>query len=308
MFRRENSAVFVRRSSFARPRGVPWLIFALTTCVAVSGPSHAAESNAVFSAKITLSASMEAALEAARKRASPILVVMHTDQEAACARSERDVYQNSEFASATRAAVVVAASPDDHGGVDGCPRFPGMTCEQHVAAFEALFPRYFAHGEEVVIPQHLVLNADGALIERVEYLRTKSDLVRLVKDAAAYVADPEKALEAREKATLKSIQDLGGKSGAAAEKAARSLLRDLGTVYGESTIALLTAKGTTKAKLALLPFLEEKKREADAVFVALLSDDDAKVRAAVEVAVREFPVICIEARQKLRGGALATGG
>ncbi len=319
MSRLERDSVPARpRLPFRRARGVPWL--AGLAILALGSPGFVSEATAAEgrkagepaaigradSSRIAFAPTLAGALELAKADGNgrPVLVILYAEDEPGCEDME-PVYRDDEFVALTRTAIVVAACPDDHTGGKPCPRFPGSSCAEHVANFDQVFRRYFVGERTITIPQHLVLAPGGELLGRLEYVRSRNEIAVLLKRGAEYVANPAKAIEKHGKQVIERLKVAGTKTGEPAIAASHAILADLETAYAASTIELVVNKGSRKAKLTLIPQLDAFRQHADSLFVALLADRDAKVREATATAVREFPVVCSNARKRLELAAIA---
>lgn len=296
--RRVRTHSVLARSPSPAARASPFWTTAILAIA--SATSSFAKETATALPGVELAATFEDALEDAKRTQRSILVILHTDEERGCAEMAKSVYGSSEFRKAAARSVVLVASPDEHSVDDECDRFAGFACRDHAANFETLFTRYFVGHQEAVIPQHLVLAPDGRLIARLEYVRTKQDLLSAMAEGEAFATDPTKAIVAHESEVIADLQTMNAKSGAVAEKAAKRLLADLETVYAAATIDSIAKKATPKAKRLLMRFMDRVAQHADPLFVALLDDADPKIRAEAATAIREFPVVCSAARAKLR--------
>ena len=104
----------------------------------------------------------------AKQHGRPLLVVLNMDGESASDRVFYENYRDPAFVASTRRCVCVVGSVFRHNAVDhdaqgrriDCPRFPGITCGEHIALEPQLFDKHLADGERVA-PRHALVRSDG---------------------------------------------------------------------------------------------------------------------------------------------------
>ena len=100
----------------------------------------------------------------------PLLICVNTEGEVFNDRFAGTVYHDAQFITDTDGYVCLIASPERHTDsdydVDGnrveCPRFPGVTCSEHINVEPALFERWF-HGQRAA-PRHVGVALDGSVM------------------------------------------------------------------------------------------------------------------------------------------------
>ncbi len=97
----------------------------------------------------------------------PLLLCVNMDGEVFCERFATETYREPAFVAATQGYVCLIASPDRHNAFDldwqgnriECPRFPGVTCGEHIAVEPLLFEKFF--GGRRNAPRHLCVSPAG---------------------------------------------------------------------------------------------------------------------------------------------------
>ena len=103
------------------------------------------------------------ALAAATGR--PLLLALNMDGESASDRIVHEQYRDPAFVALTRKCVCVGASVfrhnardhDDQGRRICCPRFPGITCGEHIALEPVIFDAYLSDGDAWYRPLTMVV-------------------------------------------------------------------------------------------------------------------------------------------------------
>lgn len=146
----------------------------------------------------------EAALAKAAKEKRPLLVSFTLDGEPANDRQWSDTYVDPKFVALSRKMVCVAGNIADHAPAgQPCPKFPGITCEQHKTVERAIRKRYLKT-DVVISPQHVFAAPTGAELFRKVWEHPKADLMRGMAMAIAGRAEASSGAEAGEVADLAS--------------------------------------------------------------------------------------------------------
>lgn len=122
----------------------------------------------------------------------PLLLALNMDGESASDRVWHENYRDPAFVALTRRCICVGASVFRHNAVDhdadgrrlDCPRFPGLTCGEHIALEPALFERWFRDGERVA-PRHAVVLPDGKVAFDLSLCFDLTDVDRALAAATA---------------------------------------------------------------------------------------------------------------------------
>lgn len=125
----------------------------------------------------------------------PLLLALNMDGESASDRIWHENYRDPAFVALTRRCICVGASVFRHNAVDHdadghrieCPRFPGLTCGEHIALEPALFERWFRDGERVA-PRHAVVMPDGRIAFDLSLCFDLTDVDRALASATAGIA------------------------------------------------------------------------------------------------------------------------
>ncbi len=76
-------------------------------------------------------------------------------------------YRSKAWGDATRGYVSFVCNPGSHGqGPGACTRYPGHTCAGHIAALGWFLKRF---GQDLISPQHVIIEPDGVVAFRKEY-------------------------------------------------------------------------------------------------------------------------------------------
>ncbi|HET6204517.1 MAG TPA: HEAT repeat domain-containing protein [Planctomycetota bacterium] len=127
----------------------------------------------------------DAALAKAAKEKKPILVSFTLDGEPANERQWTDTFVDPKFVALSRKMVCLAGNIAEHAPAgQPCPRFPGLTCEQHQAVERKIRARYLKT-DLVVSPQHVFCAPGGEELFRKVWERPKGDLLRAMAMAIA---------------------------------------------------------------------------------------------------------------------------
>jgi hypothetical protein len=209
----------------------------------------------------------------AKATGRPLLLVLNMDGESASDRVHHESYRDPAFTALARRAVCVAASVFRHNPVDhdergariDCPRLPGMTCGEHMAAEPELFARYLLDGERVA-PRHVLVRPDGSVAFDLSLCFDLRDVDRALAAATATLA-PWSPPPSRTWAELAGRRDADGRAQLEAAIAATTTANELTTA-----LAALAADGDAGALPALRLVAA---RLPDAPLDALLRTADA---------------------------------
>lgn len=256
----------------------------------------------------------EKAFAESRESGRPVMVCINSkDGEIANERAAKDTYHDPEFVELSRRFVMVIVSTVGHAE-DGvaCPRFGGVTCEQHLACWKELKARHgtvFSPGGtgEMISPQHAWFQADGTLLRRKEYELTKAELLqrmRAVLDGGAKEpsAGPEPApggegpppsgdpkdapLTDMERAQLERVKTGDAET---IQAALAGLLESGKSVVHAELALLLQNKGNADRKCAILAALGKAVALPTRTAVEeRLQDPDEKVRSFAAVALERL--------------------
>lgn len=177
----------------------------------------------------------------------PLLVAVNMDGEVFNERFAGTTYKDPEFVALTRGYVCLVCSPDRHterdhdaaGNRVECPRFPGVTCSEHISVEPLVFERFF-HGTRNA-PRHVGVSPEGkVLFDRFldQSMQTAIDAIR--KHGAV----------ARGKALPDSVTELFARRDAAARTALEHRFRTADT--GARKALLASAAHATNEPIDLL--------------------------------------------------------
>ncbi len=246
-------------------------------------PVAAGQGDAAKGDSIEWEGDFEAALAKAAKEKKPLLVSFTLDGEPANDRQWSDTYVDPKFVALSRKMVCVAGNISDHSAAgEPCPKFPGLTCEQHKAVEKAIRKRYLKT-DLVISPQHVFAAPTGVELFRKVWEHAKGDLMRGMAMAIAGRADASSGAEASEVADLASgertrvdrlLQEIesnnvevrdGAFSALATSEDPRALPAILGKAKVENSVMVryqaihaLGQKGNYAAIAPLLGFLGER--------------------------------------------------
>lgn len=232
--------------------------------------------------------SLERAKQQAAKRESPILVAIHRSFDAV-KEAEKYASQQKMVAAYRDPAVVKACKPfvcvivslgwkAAEGENPKARRFGRLTAKQNESLEKELREAFFKSERDVVAPQHLVLRADGSLVDRYLLARSPQEFARLLKNAHdrsrgkapvdVVTADPKAVIRAlkdgddalKEKAFRQAVAILGAdKDNKAVRNAAEQYLRTMKATQAVKTpLQAIDQAGTEGAILLLLPFLKHR--------------------------------------------------
>ncbi|HZN37669.1 MAG TPA: hypothetical protein VFD82_02640 [Planctomycetota bacterium] len=179
------------------------------------------------------------ALAAATGR--PLLLALNMDGESASDRIVHEQYRDPAFVALTRKCVCLGASVfrhnardhDDQGRRICCPRFPGITCGDHIALEPVIFDAYLADGDRVA-PRHALVMPDGKKAFDMSLNFDLKDIDRALAAAVANVPEPAAGAAADDWNTLAARRDCHGRE---ALEAAVANARDDATI-GEALAAI----------------------------------------------------------------------
>lgn len=252
--------------------------------------------------------SLADALAVQQATKKPLLLCVNQDGEVFCDRFAAETYRDPAFIATTRGWVCLVASPDRHNERDydslgrriECPRFPGLTCAEHINVEPGLFARWF-DGQRTA-PRHIGVGVDGKKMFDRFLDRSMQTAIDLVKQrgaeagSAALPPTPEALLlrrDARARAAFEqrlrradrlgrlALLELAGKAGNEPFDALRMGLRDDdAAVFAAAADAL--AKTATKD--ALIDLQDALARCDDAALAARLVAAIQRVAADAEPA------------------------
>jgi len=107
-----------------------------------------------------------------------------------------DCYHESNVVQASRKFVCMVACPTPHSdhSKNPCPRFEGMSCENHILIFSRIRDR-LPEGAELDSPQHLILSSECEILERSRALASAESLAKILKSSwKAYQTEKTTAL------------------------------------------------------------------------------------------------------------------
>jgi len=162
-------------------------MLALTLAALLFAPAPAPADMVVWSA------SVESALEQARRESKPIFIAINMDGERANNEMVAIHYQHALIRELTGHTVNLFASRFDHGsGTNPCPRAGSISCAEHMLV-EKEVRNLFLEGEarqNVIAPQHLFVSDEGVLLHSVPYQISVGELEWCLVRALKKV-DPE---------------------------------------------------------------------------------------------------------------------
>lgn len=114
--------------------------------------------------------SLADALNVQAANGKPLLLCVNDDGETFCERFATETYLDPSFVKLTEGYVCLVASPVHHNPRDydsagrriECPRFPGVTCSEHVNVEPLLYARWFK--EQRYAPRHVGVDPKGAVL------------------------------------------------------------------------------------------------------------------------------------------------
>ncbi|HKB14897.1 MAG TPA: HEAT repeat domain-containing protein [Planctomycetota bacterium] len=193
----------------------------------------------------------EAALAKAAKEKKPLFVTFTLDGEPANERQWSDTYVDPKFIALSRKMVCLAGNIADHAPAgQPCPKFPGITCEQHKEVERAIRKRYLKT-DLVISPQHVFAAPNGAELFRKVWEHPKGDLMRGMAMAIAGRAEASTGAEAGE------VADLASGERARVDR----LLQEIESNNAEVRDGAFTALATSEDPRALPAILGKAKAE-----------------------------------------------
>ncbi|MSR47808.1 MAG: HEAT repeat domain-containing protein [Planctomycetes bacterium] len=165
------------------------------------------------------------------------------DAEPACARMVEKVYADRSVQAALADFVLLVSSPDTHAHetldrrgemIESCANYPGVRCSEHQAVEREMRARFADGSGAVIVPQHVVLRADGDVLVKRPYAMKKPGFLEFLSSARGLVSGgatgatgaPGSA-PARSVAVEKLAKALhDAKDSSEREKAARALASD----------------------------------------------------------------------------------
>jgi hypothetical protein len=236
--------------------------------------------------------SLDEALAEAKRRKAPVLLAINHEYDRTKERERHEanlqmadtVYRDPEVVKISRRFVCLVAGPhtrplDVANDSETCRRFGVITYAQLQSITAAVRTRYFPGEAEIVAPQHLILDADGRLIDRYLLGRTAPEFAKLLQDALARArgASPTHVVPGDVKSVLSAFKSRDTAERSAAFKKALEILtadkdqkavreaakRYLQTLRGfmevREALEAVTAAGTEGPLSLLLPYLEHSR-------------------------------------------------
>jgi hypothetical protein len=113
---------------------------------------------------------VEEALRRSREEGRPLLLCVNAlENEGANVMLATERYPSESWGVATRGYVCLVGNPNDHEEKDGlCSRYGWTSCAGHKAALDWILKTFSPDGN-LISPQHLILEPDGAVAYRKEY-------------------------------------------------------------------------------------------------------------------------------------------
>lgn len=145
----------------------------------------------------------------AKEENRPILIAMNAeglvlqgDEGNANDEMAKNTYHDEKLVEVTRQSINLISSSASHNRVavktangkyrQECSQFPGVTCEEHQEIEKKVRETYFKNVTDIVVPQHLLVQPNGMVIDRREYQVSSKQLVKLIQDATKLVGKPRK--------------------------------------------------------------------------------------------------------------------
>jgi hypothetical protein len=240
-------------------------------------------------------ASWEKAFQQAKEEGKPVFVCINSkDGEHANEATAKEIYRDPLFVALSRKFVMVLVSTREHAASGPCPRFGGVTCEEHLRCWEDLNA---SHGDvfivpdsggDMISPQHAWFAPDGRLLRRKEYFLDKEELMRRMRAALAEVggggAAGEGPIEDKERAELERLKGAADRETRMA--ALGNLLATEKAAVHEELVALLGATKDAALKGDILRALANAQvAAARPAAERLLADGDPGTRSAAAVAL-----------------------
>jgi tetratricopeptide (TPR) repeat protein len=165
-----------------------WIALAVAACA--TPPAGIRFDLAPGTHRVQWQRSLADATALAEATGRPLLLALNMDGESASDRIWRELYRDREFVALTRRCVCVGASVFRHQPVDHdaegrrveCPRFPGMTCGEHMACEPELFAKHFKDGDRVA-PRHALVQPDGSVAFDLSLCFDLDDVTRALAKA-----------------------------------------------------------------------------------------------------------------------------
>jgi HEAT repeats len=227
----------------------------------------------------------------------PVMVCINgRDGESANEATAFQIYRDPVFVALTHRFTMVLVSAREHAAEGPCPRFGGITCQQHLDCWKDLCAahekEFTSGGGDMISPQHAWFRPDGKLIVRREYFLSKHELMRRMRSALAAVGGPVASgsavpLDDADRAALERLENATDRAGRAAamspllaadKAAAYAALREL--LENARSIELRTEL-LRALVLSRVPGLRQTAEK-------LLTDRDAVVRSAAAVALEDM--------------------
>lgn len=260
---------------------IPLLVCALTAATSAAAQKPPSPAPAASAATILWERDYDAALARAQAEKKPLFVAFLMDDEPANDETIKH-YTDPQIVELANRFVCLACCIGEHGGADGCTKFPGVTCAQHQAIEKKARARWLI-GDTVCAPQHVFCDSKGEVALRRIYLipkealakslvialtRTGSDVTGLSREVLA-LADGDRVQ------VDKWLQDLDGPNLELKEAALRGLayaddaralpavLQRCGREHDDTVrlaaISALARKGNYQAVGTLVKLLDEPK-------------------------------------------------
>lgn len=195
-------------------------MIALLLCLGLLAQPQDPAPAAAGPAQVQWQRSLADALALQQATGKPLLLCVNTEGEMFNDRFAGTVYHDAKFLADTDGYICLIASPERHNDVDHdvdgrrreCPRFPGVTCGEHIALEPLLFERFF-HGQRAA-PRHVGVAKDGSvLFDRFldGSMQTAIDAIAAHKGAAEATPLPSTVaglLQRRDAAARRALEQL----------------------------------------------------------------------------------------------------
>lgn len=167
------------------------------------------------------------------------------------------LYRSKDWGEATRGYVAFVCNPKQHGSTaaGACGRYPGSTCAQHMKALRWFLGRF---GQDLISPQHVILEPDGDVAYRKQYY-TSVVGPSLLDTYLSFIAPQAAYAQAAMKRTAQ-IKRLSKIPVAELEQAAKPLLSGMDGLGAATLLNVLDDTYEAPRRLAVLRVLRHAPR------------------------------------------------